>query len=87
MNYINFIRITILILIFTLTGCLANIYTYENTTASGDKCKLTIISGKDIVGAGLKITKDCSLEGSADKLTVKKEAYDNIKTIIDKVPF
>lgn len=87
MRIIKYLAIMVLIPLaaaFLLSGCAIGkdklvgagsaYYEYEKTTADGTVCHLSVVSGRDVIGANIDIGQDCTVQSRADSTSGAKEA-------------
>jgi len=88
-------KILILITATTLSGCASMgdlgrfagagsaSYEYERTLSDGSTCKLSLLSGRDVIGAKLDIGPNCEVTSKADETKGVDKALSTLDNAID----
>lgn len=83
------------ICIICITGCTASndlgkfagagsaSYEYERKLADGSSCKLSLLSGRDVLGASLSIGPNCEIVSKADETRGVDKALSTLDNAID----
>ena len=76
-----------------LTGAGSASYEYKRVMADGSSCSITLLSGRDVVGASLVIDQNCGVTSKADStagteaaLQVIGSSVAAVREAVSKVP-
>jgi len=76
-----------------LAGAGSASYEYKRTLADGSTCSVSVLSGRDVVGADLAVDKDCAVTSRADStagavsaLQVVGASISAVREAVSKVP-
>ena len=70
-----------------LTGCTGGAgYTYSHISADGSSCSATVDSTRIVSGVAIKVTKDCALTVSAEKLDANADLVKVMGDLVNKIP-